>query len=167
MTLILKNRTTFNSLYELDKSCFEKQNTATSALSTIYPNAAAGVEIARSGVLGGSVAAIKVGGDSAYTVYPADGTADYKAIGLFVNDALGNPFDNAPAVASNKIAIAQKLPSVEVDVYEDEEFAIGDKLYASANGYLTKTAGADDTVIGICTKVPTTADPFLGLEMTI
>lgn len=164
--LILKNRTVFNSLYELDKSCFEKQNTNLKSLQAVYPNAPA-VDIAPSGVLGGSVAAIKVGDDKNYTVYPADGTAAYKAIGLFVNDALGNPFDNAPAVASNKIAIAQKLASVLVDVYEDDEFAIGDKLYASANGYLTKTAGADDTVIGIVTKVPTAADPLLGLEMSI
>lgn len=166
MSLILKNRTVFNSLYELDKTCFTKQNTGTVAANAVYPNIAADVEVNPIGVLGGSVAAIKVGGDS-YTVYPADGTAAYKAIGLFVNNAFGNPFDNSPAVASNKIAIAQKLASVEVDVYEDDEFAVGDKLYASANGYLTKTAGADDTVIGIVTKVPTTADPFLGLEMTI
>ena len=167
MSLILKNRTTFNSLYELDKSCFTKDNTALVKASTVYPNIAADVEVAPIGVLGGSVAAVKVGGDSAYTVYPHDGTANFKAIGLFVNNAFGNPFDNSPAVASNKIAIAQKLASVEVDVYEDDEFAIGDKLYASANGYLTKTAGADNTVIGIVTKVPTTADPFLGLEMSI
>lgn len=166
MSLILKNRTVFNSLYELDKSCFTKQNTGTVAANAVYPNIAADVEINPIGVLGGSVAAIKVGGDS-YTVYPHDGSADYKAIGLFVNNAFGNPFDNSPAVASNKIAIAQKLASVEVDIYEDDEFAVGDKLYASANGYLTKTAGADDTVIGIVTKVPTTADPFLGLELSI
>lgn len=154
MSLILKNRTVFNSLYQLDKTCFTKQNATED--KPLLP----------AGVLGGSVAAIKVGGDS-YTVVPADGTAKTKAIGLFVNNAAGNPWDNAPAVASNKIAIAQKLASVEVDVYEDEEFAVGDKLYASANGYLTKTKGADETVVGVVTKVPTTADPFLGLELSI
>ena len=167
MSLILKNRTTFNSLYELDKSCFTKSNEALVKANKVYPNIAADVEVNPIGVLGGTVAAVKVGDDKNYTVYPHDGSANYKAIGLFVNNAFGNPFDNAPAVASNKIAIAQKLASVEVDIYEDEEFAIGDKLYASANGYLTKTAGADDTVIGVVTKVPTAADPFLGLEMSI
>lgn len=167
MSLILKNRTTFNSLYELDKSCFTKSNTTLVNANAVYPNIAADVEVNPVGVLGGSVAAVKVDDDKNYTVYPADGTANYKAIGLFVNNAFGNPFDNSPAVASNKIAIAQKLASVEVDVYEDEKFAIGDKLYASANGYLTKTAGADETVIGVVTKVPTAADPFLGLEMLI
>jgi hypothetical protein len=163
MSLILKNRTVFNSLYELDKTCFTKTNTTLVNANKVYPNIAADVEVAPTGVLGGTVAALKDG--ASYTVVPADGTN--QPIGLFVNNAFGNPFDNSPAVASGKIAIAQKLASVEVDIYEDEEFAIGDKLYASANGYLTKTAGSNATVIGIVTKLPTAADPFLGLEMSI
>ena len=147
--LILKNRTTFNSLYELDKTCFTKQNSTDGSLPF--------------GVLGGTVAALKDGAD--YTVVPADGTN--QPIGLFVNNAAGNPFDNSPAVASNKIAIAQKMASVEVDIYADVTFKIGDKLYADENGYLTNVAGSNDTVIGIVTKLPTTSNPFLGLEMTI
>lgn len=147
--LILKNRTTFNSLYELDKTCFTKQNSTDGSLPF--------------GVLGGTVAALKDGAN--YTVVPADGSN--KPIGLFVNNAAGNPFDNAPAVASNKIAIAQKMASVEVDIYADVTFKIGDKLYADENGYLTNVAGSDKTVIGVVTKLPTTADPFLGLEMSI
>ncbi len=147
--LILKNRTTFNSLYELDKTCFTKQNSTDGSLPF--------------GVLGGTVAALKEGAD--YTVVPSDGTN--RPIGLFVNNAAGNPFDNSPAVASNKIAIAQKMASVEVDIYADVTFAVGDKLYSDANGYLTNVASTEGTVIGICTKVPTTANPFLGLEMSI
>ena len=147
MSLVLKNRTVFNSLYELDKSCFEKANDAYKTY----------------GVLGGTVAALKEG--ASYTVVPADGTN--QPIGLFVNNAAGNPFDNAPAVASNKIAIACKMASVEVDVYADVEFKVGDKLYSDANGYLTNVKGANETVIGIVTKTPTVADPFLGLEMAI
>lgn len=163
MSLILKNRTTFNSLYELDKTCFTKENTALLNASSTFPNLAADVSFAPAGVLGGTVAALKDG--ASYTVVPADGTN--KPIGLFVNNAFGSAFDNSPAVASNKIAIAQKMASVEVDIYEDEEFLIGDSLYASANGYLTKTPSTDATVIGIVTKLPTASDPFLGLEMKI
>lgn len=147
--LILKNRTTFNSLYELDKTCFTKQNSTDGSLPF--------------GVLGGTVAALKEGAD--YTVVPSNGTN--RPIGLFVNNAAGNPFDNSPAAASNKIAIAQKMASVEVDIYADVTFAVGDKLYSDANGYLTNVASTEGTVIGICTKVPTTANPFLGLEMSI
>lgn len=149
MSLILKNRTTFNSLYELDKTCFTKQNSTDGSLPF--------------GVLGGTVAALS--SNSSYTVVPGDGSA--LAVGLFVNNAAGNPFDNAPAVASNKIAIAQKMASVEVDVYADVTFELGDKLYSDANGYLTNVASNNAQVIGIVTKLPTTADPFLGLEMTI
>ena len=147
MSLILKNRTLFNSLYELDKTCFEVENA--------YP--------APHGVLGGTVAALK--DDASYTVVPADGSN--QPIGLFANNAAGNPYDNAPAVASNKIAIVQKMASVEVDEYADVEFAIGDKLYSDANGRLTNVKGSNDTVIGIVTKVPTVADPFLGVELSI
>lgn len=149
MSLVLKNRTVFNSLYELDKTCFTKQNSTDGSLPF--------------GVLGGTVAALKEGAD--YTVVPANGKN--QPVGLFVNNAVGNPFDNAPAVASNKIAIACKMASVEVDIYADVEFNIGEKLYADANGYLTNVKGENDTVIGVVTKVPSVANPFLGLEMVI
>jgi hypothetical protein len=149
MSLILKNRTSFNSLYELDKTCFTKQNSTDGSLPF--------------GVLGGTVAALKDG--ASYTVVPADGTN--RPVGLFVNDAAGHPFDNNQAIASNKIAICQKMASVEVDIYADVTFAIGDKLYADANGYLTNVKGTDETVIGYVTKTPTASDPFLGLEMSI
>lgn len=155
--LVLKNRTTYNSLFELDATCFTKSNAAIAAEGEVLP----------AGVLGGSVAALKSG--SSYVVEPADGAN--VPIGLFVNNAAGNPFENSPAVASNKVAIAAKFASVEVDVYEDVVFAVGDKLYASANGVLTNVepagTGDDTTVIGICTKTPTATDPFLGLEMRI
>ena len=141
MSLVLKNRTVFNSLYELDKTCFTKQNSTDGSLPF--------------GVLGGTVAALKAG--ASYTVVPADGT--HQPVGLFVNNAAGNPFDNAPAVASNKIAIACKQASVEVDIYADVEFAIGDKLYADENGYLTNVKGANDTVIGVVSKLTTVGFP--------
>jgi len=149
MSLILKHRTTFNSLFELDPTCFTKQNSADGSLPF--------------GVLGGTVAGLKAG--ASYTVVPANGTT--QPVGLFVNDAAGQPFDNSPAVASNKIAIASKMASVEVDVYADVEFEIGDKLYSDANGYLTNVPSVNTTVIGIVTKLPTVAYPFLGLELTI
>lgn len=167
MSLILKNRTTFSSLYTLDKTCFTQDNTALLNANSTFPNLAADVSFAPAGVLGGTVAALKTG--ASYTVIPADGEA--KPIGLFVNNAFGNAFDNSPAVASNKIAIAQKMASVEVDIYEGEfsDYAIGEPLYASVNGYLTNSdAGlTDKTVIGVVNKLPTVSDPFLGLEMSI
>lgn len=154
--LKLKNRTVFNSLYELDATCFTKDN------STIAPEGAT----LPYGVLGGTVAMLS----DDYEVAPATGADGTVAIGLFVNDANGSPFDNAPAVASNKLAIACKLASVEVDVYAatvTTSIAVGTKLYSDDNGYLTTEASANAQVIGIATKAPTASDPFLGLELSI
>lgn len=152
-----------SSLYELDKTCFTKDYTDV-ATSTI-------TNTTTKGVLGGTVAGY---GTASYTVVPC--TNVIRPAGLFLNDAAGAAFDNNHAVASNKIAIVRQQASVEVDVYETKSaaegnaaltYAVGDKLYASANGLLTKEASTDGTVIGIVTKVPTTASPFLGLDMVI
>lgn len=162
MALSYLIRTQNDSIKELDATCFTKQNYVAgyenATLSPYTPN----------GVLGGSVAAIV--GD--YKVAAANGTNI--PVGLFVNDAAGRDWEFNAAVASNKLAIAKGMPSVEVDVFEthDEyldptDYAIGDKLYASAQGFLTNVPSVDGTVIGIVTKVPTTTSPTLGLDMRI
>ena len=154
--LKLKNRTVFNSLYELDATCFTKDNSSIAPAGTTLPY----------GVLGGTVAMLS----DDYEVAPATGADGTVAVGLFVNDANGNPFDNAPAVASNKIALACKLASVEVDIYAADittQISVGAKLYSDADGYLTAVESANEQVIGIVTKAPTASDPLLGLELSI
>ena len=84
-------------------------------------------------------------------------------------------FENSPSVASGKVAIIKGQGSVEVDVYEtrnaadtaDITYAEGDLLYCSAQGLLTNEVSAEGTVIGLCTKAPTTASPTLGLDERI
>lgn len=148
----MKNRGVNSSLFTLGETCFSKVNDADVAGAR-----------APYGVLGGSVAAL---GANSYEVVPGDGTK--MAVGLFLNNAEGSPYENAPALAANKIAICQKQASVEVDIYDaDVTFAIGDKLYSNTEGYLTNVASANEQVIGVVTKVPTAADPFLGLDMYI
>lgn len=171
MALIILIRTQNNSIPVLADSCFTKANYDTPASHT---NNTLSVNTPR-GVLGGSVAAISAGAD--YTAYP--GTYDLQPIGLFVNDAAGAAFENAPAVASGKVAVIKGQASVEVDVYETHDasnvaltYAVGNLLYCSANGFLTNekptdVTGTVDAVIGICTKAPTTASPTLGLDMRI
>lgn len=152
MSLIVKNRGVNNSLYTLGATCFSKVNDADVAGAN-----------APYGVLGGSVAAV---GANSYEAVPGDGTK--MAIGLFLNNAEGSPYENAPALASGKVAICHKLATVEVDIYDaNVTFVIGDKLYSNADGYLTNVESTNEQVIGIVTKVPTAADPFLGLEMLI
>lgn len=161
--LYIKNRGVNNSLYELAPEGFTKTN----------PAAIAG-ENPPYGVLGGSVAALKANEDGKYIATAGDGTN--KPIGLFLNNAEGEAWENAPAVASGKVAVFMR-GDCEVDLYEQVEFAVGDELYCSANGFLTnvkpsaaslsESGTADDTVIGIVTKVPTTAEPTLGVKMLI
>jgi hypothetical protein len=161
MALSYLNRTQNDAIKELDATCFTKVNFkdgyTNDTLSAYTPN----------GVLGGSVAAIS----DDYLAIQADGTN--KPIGLFINDAAGRDWENNQALASNKITIAKGMPSVEVDVYETDDYdgaityVVGQYLYASAEGFLTNAVSADGTVIGIVTKVPTTASPTLGLDMRI
>ena len=153
MSLYIKHHGTNNSLFELGAVCFTKTN----------PEAVAGAN-APYGVLGGSVAALS--GEKDYEVVPGDGTLT--AVGLFLNNAQGAPFENAPAVASGKVAVTQKQASVETDYYDKAvTFKQGDKLYCNADGFLTNVESTNKQVIGTCTKVPSAADPLLGLDMAI
>ena len=123
--------------------------TSTSAKSTTIP---ANV---KKGVLGGSVAftrpdvgANTVGGAalvaSAYV-------AKTRPLGIFLNDAAGNAFENTPGVASGKApflrggACGVKLYETQVQTTTGggtvgaalTAYSVGDILYASANGLLT------------------------------
>jgi len=162
-------RTQLNSIPVLADVCFTKANYGVNTNTTLSVNTPRGV-------LGGSIAAISAGND--YTVVP--GHVDLEPVGLFVNDAAGAAFENAPAVASGKVAVIKGQPSVEVDVYEtrnqagtaDLSYAVGNLLYSSAQGFLTKekpsdVGGSIDTIIGITTKAPSTASPTIGLDMRI
>lgn len=150
--LKLTVRAKMNSLFTLEAGAFTKDNTGAGAMVTAFTPR---------GVLGGTVAMIK----GSYVCGQADGSKG--EIGLFANDAAGEAFNNAPAVASGKIAIVSGMASCEVDVYADVDFAIGDKLYSDANGFLTNVESASKTVIGICTKVPTVESPTLGLDVRV
>jgi hypothetical protein len=169
MALTILIRGQLDSIPVLSDDCFTKQNYGIAG----HANATLSVNTPR-GVLGGSVAAVSAGLD--YTVVP--GTDVLRPVGLFVNDAAGAAFENSPAVASGKLAVMKAMASVEVDVYETVEadnttplvFSVGDLLYSSLAGLLTNEVSneaAPKTVIGICTKMPTTSSPTLGLDMRI
>lgn len=164
MALTILIRTQLNSIPSLSDECYTKDNYG------VHPNDTLSTDTPR-GVLGGSVAAISPGLD--YTVVPATDTLH--PVGLFVNDAAGAAFENSPAVASGKVTVIKGQASIEVDVYEtrneaddaDLSYAVGDLLYSSAQGFLTKEESSDGTVVGVVTKAPSTASPTIGLDMRI
>jgi hypothetical protein len=115
----------------------------------------------KKGVLGGSVAFTRpdvgqniVGG--AFLVGGTVYTPRTRPLGLFINDAGGNSYENTPAVASGKGPFLRG-GSVGVKIYETQvqtvlplvpggaagvigdplTYNVGDKLYASVNGLLT------------------------------
>jgi hypothetical protein len=164
MALEILIRGQLNTIPVLSDECFTKQNYGVNTNTTLSVNTPRGV-------LGGSVAGISAGLD--YTVVPC--TNELRPVGLFVNDAAGAAFENSPAVASGKVTVMKSQASVEVDVYEtrnavnteDLTYSVGDLLYCSAQGFLTNEVSTEGTVIGVCTKAPSTASPTIGLDMRI
>lgn len=133
------------------------------------------------GILAGSVVAVAGNG----TIGPCAGDSSAvfdKAVGIAVNDALGNAFESSSAVASERVVYLHGTGSVfRTDIYETKAtdgtanvtYTAGDKLYASQNGLLTNTTGMDNTnltystLIGICTSAPTATDNYMTVQMRI
>lgn len=150
-----------SSAYKVNADVFTKDNSVStsSRINNYTPK----------GVLGGSVAGIV--GD--YEVGAA--TTTTVPVGLFVNNATPNVYDNNAALASGKIAVIRQMATVEVDVYETKDaagssdlvYAAGDLLYASKDGLLTKEKTGDQQVVGVCIKAPTGTDPFMGVDLRV
>jgi hypothetical protein len=123
--------------------------TVPAAISTTLP-----ANVKR-GVLGGSVAFTRpdAGGntDGGAVLVNAHFVMNARPLGLFINDALGNAYENTPGVASGKCPHLRG-GSCGVKLYETAQqttvgggnvgdplvaYANGQFLYASVNGYLT------------------------------
>ena len=134
------------------------------------------------GILAGSVVATV--GEGLIGPAAGDSTAFDKVVGIAVNDAVGNPYESSSAVASQKVVYAHGSGTVfNTDIYETFEYAVstnaitytnGDLMYASANGLLTNAQGLAEkgvvgaqTAVGILLQKPTTADPFMVVQMKI
>lgn len=134
------------------------------------------------GILAGSVVAVV--GDGLIGPCAGDSSAVFdKAVGIAVNDALGNPFTSSSAVASQKVVYAHGTGTVfTTDIYETKQtdgtaavaYTAGDKLYASQNGLLTNVSGMDNTnltystLIGICLTSPSSdTNQYMTVQMRI
>jgi hypothetical protein len=134
------------------------------------------------GILAGSVVA--VAGNLSIGPCAGDSSTTFDmAVGIAVNNAVGNPYESSSAVASGKAVYAHGTGTVfNTDIYETKatdgtanlSYTAGDKLYASRNGLLTKITGLDNTnltystLIGICLKAPTPgSDPYMAVQLRI
>jgi len=133
-------------------------NADTANTSTTWDN-----QTNSTGVIGGSVAFTRPDVGSNYIGGPGyDGAAAVTEaganlpLGLFINDAVGNPYENTPGIASGKGPYVCSGGTYKVDLYEtiaintgtlsdgtavnaDDTltYTAGLKLYASENGILT------------------------------
>jgi hypothetical protein len=162
-------KTSPSSRYLAHAECY-----TTMVPSDTWTNDRLGTDTPR-GVLGGMVATLSGCVDYTVRIATDHTSADY----LFLNDAAGAAFENSPSVASGKIAL---LPiggagdTLEVDVYETHNesnvsimatYTINHALYVSSRGLITNTQeqGGSGRIVGVVTKIPTTASPRLGLKI--
>lgn len=105
--------------------------------------------VTKTGVLGASVAFTRPDVGNGVIGGPVAPAGVYNAgicpLGIFINDSLGNPYENTPGVASNRGPYLSAQGCLGVTLWEtqnlttgaDLTYAPGDSLYASANGFLT------------------------------
>jgi hypothetical protein len=106
--------------------------------------------ITKRGVLGGTVAFARNDAGNGFIGGAIQVAAAYNAqirpLGIFINDALGNAFENTPGVASTRGPYLCGTGTIGVSLWETNQqiggvaalsYLPGDKLYASVNGLLT------------------------------
>lgn len=149
--------------------------------------------ITKAGVLGGSVAFTRP--DYANGYHGGPNTAAYTAgcqpLGVFLNDGLGNPYENTPGVSSGRGPyVCGSGTTVGLSVYETKgqitqgpvtagaamTYATGDKVYASVNGLVTNLAtdsyehnavANSQTVIGVVKVAPDANSSLLVIDLRV
>ena len=181
---------TRNSMGALTSDAFTQANPPVYSSASVKSTTLAG--ITKVGVLGGTIAFTRpqagngLHGGPTVTTGPAF-LAGIRPLGIFLNDANGNAFENTPGVASGKGTYVSGMGScVGVALYETQQlqggsagtaltYAPGDLLYASANGLLTNRSadsyetlqGGTPTVMGIVKVVPDSTNALLVLDLRV
>jgi hypothetical protein len=145
------------------------------------------------GVLGASIAFTRPDAGNGYHGGPVLVAAAYvagqKPLGIFINDAIGNAFENTPGVASGRGPYASGMAVIGVSLWETQHqiggstllaYNAGDALYASVNGLLTnrvedayqyKVVGQNDldfvTIMGIVRVAPDADNSLMVLDLLV
>ena len=144
-----------NTVGILTSDAFTMTNTV-GALAGVYADPTSnGFDSSVLGILSGSCAYTR-GDQGTNEIGGPDGSAagsdpaGIVLLGVFINTAAGNDFENQPAVASDKGPYVSGQGTYANSLYETSSVAsaaltytTGDYLYASANGYITNDS-ADD-----------------------
>jgi hypothetical protein len=180
-----------NSLGILSADAFTQSNppvvTTTANVSTTLAG------ISKKGVLGGTVAFTRPDAGNGYhggavlisTAY----SATLKPLGIFINDALGNPYENTPGIASGRGPYLCGRGTVGLALWETQNqiansnaitYAAGNILYASVNGLVTNNSADSyewnvsgqgslpyQTIIGIVKVAPDANNSLMVVDLRI
>lgn len=119
--------------------------TQTNPPQTVLGNASDQVDQTKLGVLSGSVAFARPDEGSNYIGGPGTYQAGMLPLGIFINSANGNSFENTPGTASGKGPYVSSQGTYGNSLFETYAltgggaitYAVGDQLISSVNGYLT------------------------------
>lgn len=176
-----------NTFGQLTADAFTQSNPP---VVTTAPNLSSTLTgITKKGVLGSSFAFTRPDAGNGFHGGPALVAAAYQAgqkpLGIFINDSLGNPFENTPGVASGKGPYLSGMGTYGLSLYETRHqktgsaaitFAVGDKVYASVNGLATNVVedGYEDnasagtnTVVGIVKVAPDANTSLLVIDLRV
>ena len=148
--------------------------------------------ITKKGVLGASVAFTRPDAGNGYHGGPVQVAAAYAAgqrpLGVFINDALGNPFENTPGVASGRGPYLCGRGTLGVALWESQQqlsasttltYTAGNLLYASVNGFLTNRvedsyeykangdSAAAATILGVVKVAPDANNHLLVFDLRV
>jgi len=144
-----------NTLGQLTADAFTQRNPVDFD-ATGFTTEASGLLTNVLGVLSGSVAFARPDEGANYHGGPSDHTAAQatgeRVLGVFINNASGNAFENTPGVASNRGPYVSAQGTYGNSLYETKDlgnngnalaFSVGQTLAASVNGFLTQAALGD------------------------
>lgn len=182
-----------NSLGVLSADAFTQSNPPVVATTANVSTTLAG--ISKKGVLGASIAFTRYDAGNGYHGGPVLIATAYdvklKPLGIFINDALGNPYENTPGIASGRGPYLSGKGTVGLSLWETQvqvgastalSYSSGNLLYASVNGFVTNkiedayeyniaaSAQADIkylTVVGIVKVAPDANNSLMVLDLRL
>jgi len=176
-----------NSMGVLSADAFTQNNPPVVTTSANVSTRLAG--ISKKGVLGASIAFTRPDAGNGFlggAIQIASAfSVTLKPLGLFINDSLGNPFENTPGVASGKGPYLCGRGTVGVDLWETQNqasgsaavvYAAGNVLYASSNGLITnvladayeqQASSGTATIIGIVKVAPDANNSLMVIDLRI
>ena len=168
-----------NTVGQLHSSAFTQSNPVFGANATAAPGLLTNVL----GVLSGSIAFTRGTSNEHGGPSVAVAPATERVLGVFINNASGNAFENQPGVASNRGPYVSAQGTFANLLYETVNcvnnaditatYVPGATLRASINGFLTTTVGAathdhtDATTIGILKISPDSTSDELVYDQRI